>query len=62
MTAAGALRVALGEGDVLLREGIARRGTGLTGLHDRVAANDGRLTISSPPGQGTHVQALLPTS
>jgi signal transduction histidine kinase len=40
----------------------ARKGTGLTGLHDRVAASDGRLTISSPPGQGTHVRALLPTS
>ena len=40
----------------------ARRGSGLTGLHDRVAANDGRLSISSPPGQGTRVRALLPTS
>jgi signal transduction histidine kinase len=38
----------------------ARLGTGLTGLHDRVAANDGRLTISSAPGRGTHVQASFP--
>lgn len=40
----------------------ARRGTGLTGLHDRVAANDGRLSITSAPGRGTHVQAFLPVA
>jgi signal transduction histidine kinase len=35
-------------------------GTGLTGLADRVAALDGRLTIDSPPGRGTTVTAELP--
>jgi signal transduction histidine kinase/ketosteroid isomerase-like protein len=36
------------------------RGSGLTGLLDRVAANDGLLEISSPPGAGTHLHASLP--
>jgi len=36
------------------------RGSGLTGLLDRVEAGDGVLTISSPPGAGTTVHAELP--
>jgi signal transduction histidine kinase len=36
------------------------RGSGLRGLHDRVAAMGGRLWVTSPPGQGTLVQAWLP--
>ena len=36
------------------------RGTGLTGLVDRVDAARGALTISSPPGGGTTVHAELP--
>jgi signal transduction histidine kinase len=39
-----------------------RNGTGLRGLSDRVGALDGRLVVQSPPGQGTVVRALLPTS
>jgi len=35
-------------------------GTGLQGLADRVAALDGTLRISSPPGAGTVVTAELP--
>ena len=35
-------------------------GTGLRGLADRVAALDGTLRISSPPGAGTVVTAELP--
>ena len=35
-------------------------GTGLRGLQDRVAAHGGRLTIDSPPGQGTLVVAEIP--
>jgi signal transduction histidine kinase len=38
----------------------ATRGSGLTGLYDRVEAGDGTLCITSPPGQGTTVQAALP--
>jgi signal transduction histidine kinase len=35
-------------------------GSGLRGLHDRVDAIAGRLTVSSPPGGGTTVRADLP--
>lgn len=35
-------------------------GRGLTGLAGRVAANDGDLTISSPPGGPTTIQAEFP--
>jgi len=37
-----------------------RRGTGLRGLNDRVAALDGRFEVTSPPGGGTTVIAELP--
>jgi signal transduction histidine kinase len=36
------------------------RGSGLRGLADRVEALDGRLLVTSPPGQGTTVVAELP--
>jgi PAS domain S-box-containing protein len=35
-------------------------GSGLSGLADRVAACDGELSVSSPPGEGTLVRAVLP--
>jgi signal transduction histidine kinase len=35
-------------------------GSGLRGLADRVDALDGRLTVVSPPGEGTFVRAELP--
>ncbi|HEV7752822.1 MAG TPA: PAS domain S-box protein [Baekduia sp.] len=35
-------------------------GRGLAGLADRLAALDGTLTVSSRPGQGTHVRAEIP--
>ena len=38
----------------------AARGSGLRGLADRVAALDGRLRVTSPPGAGTVVAAELP--
>jgi signal transduction histidine kinase len=38
------------------------RGTGLTGLGDRVAAVAGRLTLSSPPGGPTVLRAEIPCS
>ena len=37
-------------------------GTGLTGLLDRVEANEGSLTVTSPPGSGTTLQAVLPVA
>ena len=38
----------------------ARRGSGLEGLADRVAALDGRLVVHSPAGHGTRVMAEIP--
>jgi signal transduction histidine kinase len=35
-------------------------GSGLTGLEDRLAAIDGRLSVQSPPGAGTELTAELP--
>jgi PAS domain S-box-containing protein len=36
------------------------RGSGLTGLADRVAALGGTITITSPPGEGTSLRVELP--
>lgn len=36
------------------------RGTGLAGLADRVAAHGGHLSVDSPQGHGTKVEAVLP--
>jgi len=36
------------------------KGSGLSGLADRVGASDGTLTVESPPGEGTVVRAVLP--
>jgi PAS domain S-box-containing protein len=38
----------------------ATTGSGLSGLADRVGACDGSLSVSSPPGKGTLVRAVLP--
>ena len=38
----------------------ASTGSGLSGLADRVGAVDGSLSVTSPPGQGTLVRAVLP--
>lgn len=35
-------------------------GTGLRGLGDRLSAIDGTLTVISPPGEGTYLQARMP--
>ena len=37
-----------------------RRGSGLRGLEDRLAAVEGRLAVHSPPGAGTRLSALVP--
>lgn len=39
---------------------IVRRGSGLAGLRDRVAAHGGTLTIASPHGGGTHLEVEIP--
>jgi len=38
----------------------ASRGSGLSGLADRVAALDGTVAVDSPPGGGTRVRAEIP--
>jgi PAS domain S-box-containing protein len=38
----------------------ASDGTGLRGLADRIGACDGSLSVTSPPGDGTLVRAVLP--
>ena len=55
---ADAVHIQVGDDGV----GGARAGTssGLTGLFDRVEACGGTLTIKSPPGQGTTVEAMVP--
>lgn len=40
----------------------ATGGGGLSGLADRLAALDGALTVSSHPGNGTHIRAEIPLS
>jgi signal transduction histidine kinase len=39
---------------------VARRGSGLAGLQDRVAAHGGRLDIVSPRGGGTRIEMSIP--
>jgi signal transduction histidine kinase len=39
---------------------IARRGSGLAGLQDRVAAHGGTLEILSPEGGGTRIEVAIP--
>ncbi|MGB3450086.1 MAG: CHASE3 domain-containing protein [Giesbergeria sp.] len=41
--------------------GISRTAHGLVGMRQRVEAAGGRLTVSSRPGEGTVVSAVLPT-
>jgi len=40
----------------------ASRGSGLTGLRDRVEAVGGSMTVDSPPGAGTVLTVLLPVT
>jgi signal transduction histidine kinase len=56
----GELRVRVGDDGVGGAD--ARRGSGLLGLADRVEALGGRLSVESPPGGGTRVEAILPTA
>ena len=35
-------------------------GSGLSGLHDRITALSGMLTVESPPGRGTRIRAEIP--
>jgi signal transduction histidine kinase len=37
-----------------------KKGTGLHGLEERLNALDGKLSIESPPGEGTRLLARIP--
>ena len=39
---------------------VVRRGSGLAGLQDRVAAHGGTLEVVSPRGRGTRVEVAIP--
>jgi signal transduction histidine kinase len=41
---------------------VARPGSGLEGLHDRVEAVGGELEVISPPGRGTRIVASIPAA
>ena len=56
--AGGALRLAVRDDGVGGADRL--RGSGIAGLHDRVAALGGSLTVESPVGSGTLVRAELP--
>jgi signal transduction histidine kinase len=55
---AGALRLVVADDGV--GGATVSGGTGLTGLADRVEAQGGMLTIDSPPGAGTRLEAEIP--
>jgi signal transduction histidine kinase len=55
----GALRVQVRDDGA---GGARTGGSGLVGLHDRLAAHEGTLTVDSPPGAGTVVTATIPLS
>jgi signal transduction histidine kinase len=40
--------------------GATPEGTGFVGMEDRLAALDGRLRVTSPPGGGTIIAAAIP--
>ena len=61
------VRLATGDGALVIEvadDGVggagASAGSGLSGLGDRVGALQGSLTVTSPPGEGTVVRAVLP--
>ena len=39
---------------------VLRRGSGLAGLRDRVAAHGGTFVVVSPRGEGTRIEAVIP--
>ena len=54
----GALRVSVSDDGV--GGAVVRRGSGLAGLRDRVAAHGGTLEVVSPRGGGTRIEAAIP--
>ena len=62
-----AIRAAREDGDLLVSitddgvgGAVVRRGSGLAGLRDRVAAHGGTLAVESPLGEGTRIEMAIP--
>lgn len=59
----GQVRVSVRDDGVGFEEGLAERSAhGLLGMRFRVEAENGQMTLTSAPGQGTHIVATLPES
>jgi signal transduction histidine kinase len=54
----GALRVSVSDDGI--GGAVVRRGSGLAGLRDRVAAHGGTLEVVSPRGAGTRIEVAIP--
>ena len=54
----GTLRVSVSDDGV--GGAVVRRGSGLAGLRDRVAAHGGTLEVVSPRGEGTRIEVAIP--
>ena len=54
----GALHVSVSDDGV--GGAVLRRGSGLAGLRDRVAALGGTLEVFSPQGEGTRIEVAIP--
>ena len=54
----GTLRVVVSDDGV--GGAVVRRGSGLAGLRDRVAAHGGTFDVVSPQGGGTRIEAVIP--
>jgi signal transduction histidine kinase len=56
----GTLRFEVDDDGVGFDPNTIRRGSGIQGIADRIAALGGELTVSSSPGKGTTVAGSLP--
>ena len=59
--AAGRVRLTVSDNGIGLPAILQVQGLGLTGMHERARLVEGRLEISSPPGQGVRVTLTVPT-
>jgi len=59
---AGTLEFSVSDDGAGFPAAATRRGSGLQGMSDRLAAHGGTLTVTSQPGHGTTITGRLPTS
>ncbi len=58
----GSLRFEVSDDGIGFDPDVVRRGTGLTGMADRIEAVGGRLSIVSSPGAGTRIVGVVPVA